>query len=155
MGGHEFAVDPLALAFKHSGGHVHSGFAQHFDAASAHFLERVEASYHDAGNAGVDDQFAARRSFSVVRARLKRNVDGALPQQPSVGLGDRGDCVDLGVCVAPLAVETFADDASVSHHHGAHHRVRRHASESVFCQLKRAAHICFVNIHKNLIPLYK
>lgn len=43
-----------------------------------------------------------------MRARLKRDVDGALPEQPSVGLGDRGDCVDLGVCVTPLAVETFA-----------------------------------------------
>ena len=81
VAGDKPSVQVAAFLLQYPHGDLYSGVAQLLNAAPLHFGKGVDASADHALHALADDEVGAGRSLAVVRARLKRDIDGGFVKQ--------------------------------------------------------------------------
>ena len=128
-------------------GDLYSGVAQLLNAAPLHFGKGVDASADHALHALADDEVGAGRSLAVVRARLKRDIDGGFVKQRLICLTHRGKGIDFGMALSAMGMVALANDAAVAtNDHCAHHGIGTGAIDTIAGQLQAAAHVEFVGL---------
>ena len=76
---------------------------------------------------------------------LEADIDGAAAEQ--VLFLDASDGINLSMRSSAPTVIALADDASVAHHHGSHHRIGGCASFSASRQLDATPHVFYIIEH--------
>ena len=74
----EKAIEPPCLLFQHPHFYLHAIAAKEGNALSCYLRERILHGNHYARYPLLQDEFGTRGCFSIVRAGLKTNVQGAL-----------------------------------------------------------------------------
>ena len=138
----EASVQIATFFFKDTHNHFASCILQLLDAQAVDLCEGVGASDDYTGDAASDDEVGTWRRLAEVGARLKADVYCASAEQTLVL--DASDGIHLGMRTAAATMESLADDASVAHHDGSHHRIRRSSCLSASCKLKASAHEFYV-----------
>mgnify|MGYP006978599893 CR=1 FL=1 len=123
---HKMAIQTDSLLFQYSRNYLDSGLTQHPDSSPGNFRKRIETGHDDPRYLLLDNQFAARGCFPIMRTRFERNIDRRFSKQ--LFILNRTDGIDFGMCFSAPAMIPFSDNLPFMHDHSPHHRVRRYVT---------------------------
>ena len=146
MESEETFVQCLTFFFQNANGYLYTSLTDFLNSTSLNLGKRIHAAHHTPLHTFLYYKIAARRSLTVMGARLQRHIDGGISQQGLIFGTYRGKGVHLGMSLTAAHMIAFTDDTASDYNNSPHHGVGLCVLHAVPCQLQAAPHVLLVNL---------
>ena len=126
----EKAIEPPCLLFQHTHFYLHTIPAKEGNAPTCHLWERILHRNHYARYPLLQDEFGTRGCFSIVRAGLKTNVQGALSNPFLIFGAYRCKAIYLSMRLSGSVVIALPYNPILIHKESPHKRIGRSITRS-------------------------
>jgi hypothetical protein len=143
-------IELIAQFFQNAHRCLYAVTFEGFDAFTCDYGIGIRGPDDDSCRSGGSNPFYAGRSFPVMGAGFKINIDGRALDW----LGGMIDGIDFGVTASEFLMIPFSDDAALLHNDGTHHGIRTHPCLSLQGKPEGPFHIEFISHDVVLLSVF-